>query len=75
MDNPETQETLGTRNRTKTNKTKNTTQKTKIVSNMALVIKKKVTQGPSKGKQFLFLIRYPPCYSYTMKSIPAKVLL
>jgi len=34
MENPETQAILGTRNRTKTNKTKNTTQKTKKMSNM-----------------------------------------
>ena len=33
MDNPETLSTLGTRHRTKTNKTKNTTQKTKKMSN------------------------------------------
>ena len=33
MDNPETQTTLGTRHRTKTNKMKTTTQKTKKMSN------------------------------------------
>jgi len=33
MDNPETQEMLGTKNKTKTNKTENATQKTKKMSN------------------------------------------
>jgi len=34
MDNPDTQAKLGTRHRTKTNKTKTTTQKSKKMSNM-----------------------------------------
>ena len=34
MDNPETQAMLGTRYRTQTNRTKNTTQTTEKVSNM-----------------------------------------
>ena len=34
MDNPESQETLGKRHTTKTNNTKDTTQKTKRMSNM-----------------------------------------
>jgi hypothetical protein len=34
MDNPETHVALGTTHGTKTNKTKNTTQKTKKMSNM-----------------------------------------
>jgi len=33
MENPETKETLGTRQRTKTNKLKTTTQRTKKMSN------------------------------------------
>jgi len=33
MDNPDTQTMLGTKHRMKTNKTKNTTQKTRKISN------------------------------------------
>ena len=36
MNNPETQTTLGIRDRTKTNKTKNTTHKAKTMSNFPL---------------------------------------
>ena len=47
-----------TRHRTKTNKTKNTTQKTKKRSDRDPTKKSGVN---SKGKQFLLLIRHPPC--------------
>jgi hypothetical protein len=42
MGNPETKATIGTRHRTKTNKTKRHKQKTKMSSNMNLTYKLRV---------------------------------
>jgi hypothetical protein len=51
MNNPETQETLDTRHRTKTKKatTKNTTQKTKMMSNTDPVKKQGANAGAREG--------------------------
>ena len=49
MDNPHTHAPLGTRHRTKTNKTKNTTQKTKGMSNTDPTKKPEVNPGVSEG--------------------------
>ena len=52
--------------KTKTNKTKNTTQKTKNMNNMDPHQKHGGwAQALVKGKQFLPLIRHPPCSSYS----------
>ena len=42
MDNPNTQSTFGTRHRTRTNKTKHTTQKYKIVESLCLYYTKRI---------------------------------
>jgi hypothetical protein len=71
MYNPETLATLGTQAKTKNvqsrhrAKTKhNTTQKTKKTSNTDPTNNWGRTDVLANGKQFLPLIRYPPCYSY-----------
>jgi hypothetical protein len=53
------------RHRTNTNKAKITTQKTK---NTDLTKCRGSPQVLAKGKQFLLLIRHPPCYSYIQSS-------
>ena len=50
-----------------------TTQKTIKISNTDPSKNQGWTHMLKKGKQFLFLIRHPPCYSY-IQSSPAKVL-
>jgi len=71
MDNPETIATLDTQDTwRRTNKTENTTHKTKMPDHTK---NRGWTHVLAKGKQFLFLIRHPPCYSY-IQSIPIKVL-
>jgi hypothetical protein len=54
MGNPKTLVSLGTQN---AGRTKYTTQETKNMSNMD------PTQVLENGKQFLLLIKHPPCYS------------
>jgi len=54
-----------TRHRTKINKTKNTTQKTKKMNNTDSIKNWGLTQVLEMGKQFLILIRHPLCYSYS----------
>jgi len=49
----------------KTNKTKNTTQKTKKMSNTDPTKNQGWIQAPQRGKQFLPPTRHPPCYSYS----------
>ena len=51
-----------TQNEDKQNK--NLTQKIKKMSNMNLTKTSVVTYVLAKGKQFLSLLRHPPCYSY-----------
>ena len=63
MDNIETQATLGTRHRYEDQQNKNTTQKTKKITNTDPTKNRRWTQKLEKGKQFLFLIRQSPCYS------------
>jgi len=55
MDNLETQATLETHHREKTNKTKNTTQK---IARTPLNIRR-LTQALAEGKLFLFIFRHP----------------
>jgi hypothetical protein len=49
MDNPHTHATLDTRHKTKTNKTKNTTQKIKKMSNTDPTQNPEVNPGVSEG--------------------------
>jgi len=49
MNNTETPATLDTRHKVKTNKTKNTTEKTKRMSNMETHQKNWVNSGAGKG--------------------------
>jgi len=49
----------------KTNKTKDTTQKTKEMSNTDPTKNQGVNQAPAKGKHPLPQTRHPPCYSYS----------
>ena len=79
MNNPGTQATLGTRHRTKTNQTKNTWQKTKMINITGPTQKKPNKQNKTKNKKrgrlwfqvlakdkrFLLLIRHPSCFSYS----------
>ena len=55
MDNPDPQATLGTRHRTKTNNTKNITQKAQLTNRLE---KRTPPTTAGKGKQLLFLIRH-----------------
>ena len=55
------------RHRTKTNKAKHTTQKTKTIGSTDLTKIRVWTQVLVKGKQFL--IRQPPSYSYIQSSL------
>jgi hypothetical protein len=50
-----------------------TTQKTKKMSNTDPTKNQGGTQVLAKGRQFLLLIRYPPCCSYVQSS-PVKVV-
>jgi len=52
MDNPETQETLDTRHRTKTYKTKNTTQKTKKFINTDYIENKTISHFANNSFPF-----------------------
>jgi hypothetical protein len=62
MDNSETQATLGT----KTSKAQKTPQKTKKRGKTnPTKTKRGWTYGLANDKQFLFLIRHSPCYSYS----------
>ena len=63
-DNPEKLATLGT-TQDGDKQNKNITQKTKKMSNMDLTKNRRWTQAHAKEKQFLPLIRHPPCYSYS----------
>ena len=54
-----------TRYRAKTNKTKNTTQKTKTLCNTDPTKNLELIQVHMKNKQFLPLIRLPPCYLFS----------
>jgi hypothetical protein len=68
MDNLETQETLATTLRTKSNQNeykqnKNTTRKTKKIGNTNLTINQWWIHVLDKSKKFLFIIRLQPCYS------------
>ena len=63
-----TQASLGIRHRTKTSKTKYSTQKTRKTSNTDPTKNWWWTRVLAKGQQFLFLISHPPCYSYIVKS-------
>ena len=58
MDNPETHTTYWAHLRQRREQTKNTTQRTKKIIN------KQIIESESRGKQFLFLIIHPRCYSY-----------
>ena len=67
MDNPETLATLGTQDigrqqQQKNNKKNHTTQKTKKMSNTDPT-NSVVNPGSLRVKQFLPLIRHPPCHS------------
>ena len=64
-----------TRHRTKTNKTKNTTQKPTKMRNTDPTKNREWTQVLTKGKQFLLLIRHPLCFSYTQMYIQSRKLI
>jgi len=65
IDNPETKATLGTRHRTKTNKTKISTENWKRWATQTPPKKRGWTQILAKIKQFLLLTRLLSCYSYS----------
>jgi len=58
--------------RTKINKTKRTTHKTKLMSNIKPTKYRDWTQIVAKGKQFLPIIRHPQCYSYSQDVLYTK---
>jgi len=55
---------IGHKTQNKDNQNKNTTQKTKTMSNRDPKIKPGVNSDTRKGNQLMLLIRHPPCYSY-----------
>ena len=65
VDNPNWQHWV---HKTKKNRTKNTRQKTKRISNTDPIKNLGWTQMHAKGKHFLLLIRHPPCYSCIQSS-------
>ena len=71
-DNPETQATLSTRHRMKTNKTKNTTQKTKKMSNTNPPNKTGMNPSTQEGRAVPVSQKTPALF--LIQSSPVKVL-
>jgi hypothetical protein len=69
------QTTLGTRHRTKTNKTKTWHRKLKRWETLIPPKKREWTLVLTKGKQFLLLIRLLLCYSYIYSLIFLELVL